>query len=474
MKTSRLSKRKEIYIVASIFVLVFVVMIVFFAKFINEDARDFVYNQYNSRFSVFSDDYVRGTIYSSDKKPLATTKLDEDKKEYRDYPYERLFSHAIGYTGHGMTGLEAYYSFDLLKSHNDLQDQIDSSLSGKKILGDNIYTTLNVETQKAAYEGLGLYDGAVIAIEPDTGKVIAMVSKPDFDPNSIDVYWDNITGKDSSKSALLNRATMGNYPPGSTFKIVSTLAYLRDNNGDDSFSYNCNGEFPVDDYTIHCSSKEKHGKEDLKEAFSNSCNSAFAKIGVDLDRDVFMKTAQSLMFNENLPTQIGQTSIPEFNIDSKTSDKLLAQTAIGQGQTVVSPLYMCMLVSAIANDGVLMEPYMVDKIVSADGQYIDENLPSQYRRIMTVKEANTLSDYMESVVQEGTARKVDFKGLKVYGKTGTAEYSDDKEMAHSWFVGYATDDNGKELAVAVIMEGAGYGSKFAAPLAAKVFDAYFN
>ena len=465
--------RKEIYVIAILFAIIFVAMIAYMARFVQIGSRDFIYNSYNSRFSVFADDVTRGTIYTSDGRVIAKTTLDDENNEVRTYPDERLFCHAVGYVAKGMSGLEADYSFDLLKSHITLSDQINNTITGIKSPGDNLYTSFDYETQKAAFEGLGMFDGAVIAIAPDTGKIIAMVSKPDYDPNTIAEYWDDITDETKNNSALLNRATSGSYPPGSTFKIVTTIAYLRDNNGDDAFSYNCKGKIEIDDYTIHCSSNKAHGEEDLLRAFSNSCNSAYASIGVNLDKDVFTDTAKNLLFNEELPTSLTNVKKSKFSIKNET-DSVIAQTAIGQGQTTVSPLHLCMLVSAIANEGELMEPYMVDKIVSADGEIVSQTKPKAYGTIMSDTEVSLLNEYMEAVVMDGTADSVDFGDLTVYGKTGTAEYTSNKSITHSWFVGYAVDAKGDKLAVAVIMEGAGYGSKYAAPLAANVFNAYFN
>lgn len=472
-KHSKKSIRKEIYVIALFFAAIFVAMIVYLARYVQSGSRDFIYNSYNSRFSVFADDVTRGSIYTSDGHVIAKTAYNSEKKEIRTYPDERLFCHSVGYVDKGMSGLEAEYSFDLLKSHIDLSEQINNTLVGKKSPGDSLYTTFDYDTQKAAYEGLGMFDGAVIAIEPDTGKVVAMVSKPDYDPNTIAEYWDDITDESKKNSVLLNRATSGAYPPGSTFKIVTTVAYLRDNNGDDSFDYNCKGKIDIDDYTIHCSSNKSHGKEDLLKAFSNSCNSAYAYIGVNLDKEVFTDTSEKLLFNQELPTSLGNVKKSSFSIDNK-SESVVAQTAIGQGETTVSPLHMCMLVSAIANQGELMEPYLVDKIVSEEGDIVSQVEPKSYGTILSDKEVSLLNQYMEAVVMDGTAEKVDFGDINVYGKTGTAEYSKNKSVTHSWFVGYGVDSSGDKLAIAVIMEGAGYGSKYAAPLAAKVFDAYFD
>ncbi len=466
--------RKEIYVTAFIFALIFIGMMVYLALYVKDGSKDFIYNSYNSRFSVFAEDVVRGSIYTSDKKVIAETSKDDEGKEVRVYPDDRLFSHTVGYVDKGMAGLEASYSFDLLKSHITLEDQINNSLTGVKSPGDNLYTTFDYEAQKAAYEGLGLFDGAVVAIEPDTGKVVAMVSKPDYNPNTIAKNWNEINDESKNSSVLLNRATNGSYPPGSTFKIITTLAYLREHNGDDDFSYKCKGSIKVGDYTIHCSGNKSHGSEDLLKAFSNSCNSAYAYMGINLDRDRFQTTAEDLLFNQKLPTQLSTTRKSSFNIDDTTTESIVGQTSIGQGNTTVSPLHMCMLVSAIANKGELMEPYIADKIVSADNNIVSQTTPVSYGNIMSASEVSLLNKYMEAVVMDGTADSVDFGDLNVYGKTGTAEYSENKKLTHSWFVGYAQQDDGKKLAIAVIMEGAGYGSKYAAPLAAKVFDAYFN
>ena len=415
------SIRKEIYVTAVLFAFIFIGMIVYMSLFVKDGAKDFIYNSYNSRFSVFADDVVRGSIYTADEHVIAETTKDSDGKETRNYPDDRLFSHTVGYVGKGMSGLEASYSFDLLKSHITMEDQINNSLTGLKSPGDNLYTTLDYDAQKAAYEGMGLFEGAVVAIEPDTGKIIAMVSKPDYNPNTIAQYWDEINDESNNSSVLLNRATNGSYPPGSTFKIVTTLAYLRENNGLSDFSYNCKGSEKIDDYTIHCSGNHSHGKEDLLKAFSNSCNSAYAYIGVNLDRDLFVDTANDLLFNTKLPTMLDTTRKSSFKIDETTANSVVGQTAIGQGQTAVSPLHMCMLVSAIANDGLLMEPYVADKIVSADNEIVSQTSPVEYGSIMSEYEVSLLNEYMEAVVMDGTADKVDFGDLKVYGKTGTAE-----------------------------------------------------
>lgn len=464
---------REIYLVGGFFVLVLVILSGYFINFINNDSENYIYSSYNARYETYAKNIVRGDIVTADGKVIASTSM-EDTTEKRVYPYKEAFSHAVGYVDEGKSGLEAQYSFDLLKTHSSVNKQINSN-SDKKIKGDALVTTLDFDTQMAAYEGMGDYNGAVIAIEPSTGKIIAMVSKPDFDPNIIDTYWDLITDETNDSSILLNRAIQGQYPPGSTFKIISTIAYLRENGGNaEGFSYNCKGNISFEDISIHCSSNKKHGTVDLKDAFSESCNCAFASLGQEVSTERFNSVTNDLLFNATLPTALNGTKESKFKLDNSSSASLIGQTSMGQGNTVVTPIHMCMIASAIANGGDLYEPYMVDHIQSTDNFVVNAYSPHKYGQIITSDECKILKEYMRSVVLDGTADDVDFGNLQVYGKTGTAEYSTNKKEAHSWFVGYAENSEGKKLAIAVIMEGAGYGSKYAAPLAAKVFNSYLE
>ena len=164
---------------------------------------------------------------------------------------------------------------------------------------------------------------------------------------------------------FLNRGLQGRYPPGSTFKIVTSLAYLRQNGTLDGFSFDCDGELTAGNYTIHCSGGEVHGPEDFAGAFAHSCNSAFAQIGLGLDKDAFRSLADSLYLNSRLDLEL-PTSKSSFDLDSTTADALVMQTSIGQGDTLVTPMEMALIASAVANDGEMIKPRYVDNIVSAD------------------------------------------------------------------------------------------------------------
>ncbi|NCC43859.1 MAG: penicillin-binding protein 2, partial [Clostridia bacterium] len=337
---------------------------------------------------------------------------------------------------------------------------------------DNIVTTLDVELQQAAYDALGSYDGAVVVMEPDTGKVLAMVSKPDFNPNTISADWEEINSEEGN-SSLVNRATQGQYPPGSTFKIITSLAYWREHGSFDGCSFDCVGEVENGGYTIHCYHNSAHGQEDFPTAFAKSCNSAFAQIGVDLNRADYRTTVESLLFNQKLPLDITYTS-SKFTLEADSADALTMQTAIGQGNTLVSPMHMAMITSAVANGGTMMTPYLVERVETANGSAVKTNMPKSYKKVMSTEEASQLSTLMQGVVEGGTAASLSGRGYTAAGKTGTAEHGDvSVTTPHSWFVGFSNVED-PDIVVCVVAEEAGAGSEVAVPIAQKIFDAYYN
>ena len=210
----------------------------------------------------------------------------------------------------------------------------------------------------------------------------------------------------------------------------------------------------------------------MKMAFGNSCNVAFSQIGLKLDPVSWKKNCEKMLFNQTLPTKLQNVKNSTFSLDKNAVPALRMQTGIGQGNTLVTPLHMAMITSAIANDGVLMEPYVLDYTKSDNGTVVKRYSKTKYGSLLSVSSAKTLQEYMRYVVTDGTAKALNSDLYTAYGKTGTAEYNEDKN-AHSWFVGYAEKD-GKKVCVAIIMEGAGQGSRHAVPLAKKIFETYFS
>lgn len=472
-KSEREIKNGHIARVTYVFVALFIGMIGYIGYFTYFTAPDFINSSYNSRQELYAKRVVRGTILSEDGEILAETLVGADGSEKRSYPYKNLFAHAVGYSQKGKTGVELLSNFTLLTSDTFLLDQLRNTLSGEKNIGDNVVTTLNIPMQAAAYKALGSYKGAILALDAKTGEVLCMVSKPDFDPNQIVEIWEEINS-DSENSPLLNRTTLGLYPPGSVFKIVTTLEYMKENNEEElqDFLFDCGGSFSYDGNTINCYHGTAHGEVDLYGAFSMSCNSAFANIGVTLDKGEFQKTCEELLFNQALPVRFPyKESIVPINEDSSTGE--LMQTAIGQGKTGMTPLHMAMITQAIANNGVLMKPYIVDHVQNEAGDVIKSYPPKNLGRIIEEPYAKRLRELMRKVVEEGTATRLKSESYSAAGKTGSAEFSTNKAMSHAWFTGFAPAED-PEIVVTVIAEKAGSGGQIAAPMAGAVFDAYFS
>lgn len=434
--------------------------------------QELINNSYNGRQELLVQQNTRGTIYAAGGQILAETQTDEDEKERRVYPYENLFAHAVGYASNGKFGIEALANYYLINSNAKLADKVASDVAGVKYPGDSVVTTLDVGLQEVAFQSLGIYKGAVIVSEPATGKILAMVSKPDYDPNKIDEIWQELI-EDKDSTVLLNRATQGLYPPGSTFKIVTALEYIRENPDTyDQYTYQCNGRFTSGQDTINCYHGSVHGAEDFTKSFAKSCNASFANIGMQLDRSHFNDTLNGLLFNQELPVSFAYNK-SKLTISDTTSDADIMQAAIGQGKTQITPLHLNMITSAIANQGMLMKPYMVDYVKNKEGSIIKQFNPDAYKRLLSQEEAAALTDLMKEVVESGTGTKLSGLTYTAAGKTGSAEYSSVKTESHAWFTGFAPAES-PEVCVTIIIEGAGSGGDYAVPIAKRIFDEYFG
>lgn len=431
-------------------------------------SRDIIRSPYNARQDSYADRVVRGKILDKEGNVLAQTNVSEDGTETREYPYGNMFAHVVGYSVQGKSGLESGENFELLTSNAFFLEKIKNEFQDKKNMGDSVVTTLNLELQEAAYDALGNYKGAVVVMEPSTGKILAMVSKPDFDPNTVAENWDFLnTDQDS---VLLNRATQGQYAPGSTFKVVTALEYMRENPDYENYGYNCTGAIEKDGVTIRCYNGHVHGQVGFQDSLAYSCNTSFSNIGLSLDIKNFRETSKELLFNSKLPSVLPYSK-SSFSLEpgAGSADKMM--TAMGQGKTQVSPYHMALITSAIANGGTLMKPYLVDSVTNYTGAVIDKNKPEKYKSLMTSEDAAKLKQYMSAVVDYGTASVLSGQSYTAAGKTGTAEYSSDKEKDHSWFIGMTNVDN-PELVISVIIESSD-GTAKAVDVAKQVFDAYY-
>lgn len=467
-------KNREFAVITYLFVGMFIMMMGYFVWFQVFRSEDFINSPYNARQNTFSEHVVRGEILSADGKVLAQTAVGEDGKETRQYPYGSMFAHAVGYDSNGKSGIESFGNFSLLRSHAFALEQVFNGIQNQKNPGDNIVTTLDFGLQETAYQALGSNRGAVVVLEPATGKILAMVSRPDFDPNTIEAEWESIiSDTDDDNSVLVNRVTQGLYPPGSTFKILTTLEYLREHENYQDYTYECTGSISMENTEIHCYNHAVHGTENLETSFAKSCNTSYANIGLGLNKKSFQQLCESVLFQKNLPISYPFNKSSFVLKEDSNSDEV-TQTAIGQGKTLVTPIHMAMITSAIANKGVLMRPYVIDHTENYKGITVKEYKPSRYDALVSEEEAAKLQEFMSLVVQEGTGSKLSGQSYQAAGKTGSAEFSSNKSESHAWFTGYASTEEKGTIAVTVIVEKGGAGSSTAVPIAKQVFDRYFG
>ena len=422
-----------------LFVTLFLVLMGYIVYFNVVKSEKIINSPYNTRQDTFSDRVVRGSILDRNGEVLAKTEVAEDGSEMRTYPYGEVFAHVVGYDVNGKSGLESAENFDLLTSNAFFVERIIKEFQAKKNTGDSVVTTLDAKLQTTAYNALGDEKGAVVVMEADTGKILAMVSKPSFDPNSVEDNWEYLNA-DNEQSPLLNRAMQGAYAPGSIFKIVTALEYIREQPAYGAYTYDCYGEITYDGTTIPCFNHIAHGFQDLNTSFANSCNSSFANIGLSLDRKSYAKTCKQLLFNSKLPSVLDYRK-SDFSLEETSTSAEVMMTAMGQ-------------------------------VTNYTGTPVKKNKPSGYKELMTAEEASILTQYMTSVVTQGTGMELSGESYSVAGKTGTAEYGSDGQ-SHSWFVGF-TNVEDPELVVSVIVEGNEMqtGGR-AIPVAKAIMNAYY-
>ena len=472
-KTKKKIRSYPIIVLSAFYAGVFLVMLIYISHYSYANRQTLMDNSYNTRQQILLKQNSRGKILSRDGDLLAYSEVDEDGTETRIYPYGKEFAHVVGYSTNGKAGIESLANYYLINTSIDLSDKVALDTKGDKYPGDNCTTTLDVKLQEVAYNALSARKGAIVVTDPKTGEVLAMVSKPDFEPSTIKQEWDSLIADTSTDAKLLNRATQGLYPPGSTFKIVTSLAYLKEHPNDyNNYRFTCSGHFNYEGESISCFHGETHGSVDFIKSFAESCNSSYANIGLSVSRKIFADTLDQLLFGKELPIDL-LYSKSSASISADTAYGDVMQLSIGQGTTSVTPMHMNMITSAIANDGMLMRPYFISGIKSEDGKSIKNYSPETYKRLMTRDQAEILKSMMEEVVNSGTASKLKDLSYTAAGKTGSAEFTDSTSDSHAWFTGFAPADD-PEICVTIIVENAGSGGSFAVPIAKRIFDAYFG
>jgi peptidoglycan glycosyltransferase len=440
-------------------------------------------NSSNTRVLAAEYDRERGAIIV-DGEPVALSVPTDGRLRYlRNYPEGALYAAVTGY--HSII----YNNAGIERAENDILSGQDPRLAfrrladmftGRDPAGGDVVLTLDPAVQAAAMAGLEGVTGAVVALDPSTGAVLGMASSPSYDPTQLSSHDPEAIREFAAQldaadpDPRINQATREIYPPGSVFKVIVSAAALEE-------GYTPETVIPAPDLLTlpnstrtlenfggsSCSSSEK---QSLIDALTISCNTAFAQLGIELGEDKIRETAEAFGIDDekrNIPLPVVASTVGEIE-----DDAALGQTSIGQRDVRVTTLQAAMIAAAVANDGSLMTPYLVDQLRAPDLSVIDETTPEELSRAVSEEVAGQLTEMMLSVVENGSGRSAQIDGVKVAGKTGTAETPDAPD--HNWFIGFAPADD-PTIAVAVFVKnGGGTGGDVSAPIAHDVLQAYLD
>jgi peptidoglycan glycosyltransferase len=434
----------------------------------------------NTRVLAEEYDRERGSIVVGGKEIALSTPTEGRLKYLRTYPQGPLYAGVTGYYSlvYSNTGLE--------RAENDLLSGSDPRLvlrrladlfTGRDPAGGDVVLTLDPAVQEAAMSGLEGVTGAVVALDPSTGAVLGLASTPSYDPtqlsshdpDAIRHYREQLTD-----DQLTNQAIEQRYSPGSIFKVIVSAAALA------SGDYTADTKVPAPDKLTLPGTRtqmENFGGEScnggadqkLIDALTISCNTAFAQLGIDLGEDRIREMAAGFGITDegfDMPLKVAPSTLGEIDGDAQ-----LGVSSIGQQDVQLTPMQAAMIAAAVANDGSLMKPYLVDHVTAPDLSVIDRTDPEQMSEPISADVANQLTEMMTSVVDRGTGQRAQIAGVDVAGKTGTAENADEADD-HSWFIGFAPADDPKIAVAVFVRNGGSTGGDISAPIARSVMEAY--
>ncbi len=425
----------------------------------------------NTRYRSAKSSVIPGDIL--DRNGVVVASSDETgKRTYQSHTLSRSsMVHLIGDTeGNVANGIESFQANYLLGFETSLTERVNALLDGRQRKGDTVVVTADSRLQTEIVE-IFLNSsntrgkcGAAVVMNYQTGEVLALVSLPVYDPQNI---TDAI--RQSSQHPYWNRALQSLMPPGSTFKIITAVAALEHLQNAQNAVYTCTGATQVaPDQIVTDYGNDQHGEISLAKAFRVSCNNAFAQTALIIGDNALRKTAENFGFNDNFLFRDLVVENSRYPTANRTSFEI-AWSGVGQSQVAVTPLHMCMLSAAIANDGVMMEPRLLSRVQSPSGVIRTRTASRVYRTACSAETAQIIDGYMKDVVKNGTGTRAKVDGLTIAGKTGSAEGSSNGvDVTHAWFTGYIDDDR-YPYAVSVLVEEGGTGGSVAAPVAQKIF-----
>lgn len=388
-------------------------------------------------------------------------------RQVRRYAGGPLYAHILGYRSarYGLGGLESRYDPELLGLPPRDPWQVVRDALGQVGQGNDLVLTIDAAVQQAASSALRGRRGAVVALDPRSGAVLALVSSPTFDPAAVDTDWQAISRDPAAP--LLDRATQGQYPPGSSFKMITLAAGLGGGRVTRQSTFECPGSITVDRAVITDFNHERHGRVTLPQAFALSCNVSFVQVGLLTGANGVIRTARAFGLGRaprfDLPTAAGHLPAP-----GALGLRGLAEIAFGQGTLLVTPLQMGLVAATIANHGIMMQPFLVSQVREPGGRILQAYAQRGSREVISSGIASEIASEMTGVVQAGTGTGAQIPGIQVAGKTGTAENPHGR--THAWMVAFAPAGH-PVVAVAVVLENAGVGGEVAAPVARHVLQA---
>ena len=443
-------------------------------------------NSANKRPLFEAQTIPRGLILARDGSTLAANRKvgsGETLRYVREYPTGSLFAHTVGYSyvREGRTGSERKYNEELTGEVSEFKSIVDQ-LSSKKREGDDLRTTLDPQAQKTAIDALAGRKGAVVALEPKTGRVRVMASVPSFNPNEIPKPGVlTRLNQDDKNSPLLNRATQSQYQPGSTFKVVTASAAI--DSGKFTPDSILDGKSPrvISGTPFSNFGGQSFGSITLTDALTNSVNTVWAQVGEQIGRGTLEEYMDRFGFNRKPPFDYPKDQMVASGVYAggrivgaeQAFD--VGRVATGQGgaegEILVTPLQMATVAATVGNGGIRMKPRIVEKVVGKDGRVQEDVDPQKAERVMKEETARTVAEMMANVVREGSGTAAALQGVQVAGKTGTAEVrTTECDGNRAWFIGFAPVQD-PQMAVAVVVECTpGIGGEVAAPIARTVLQ----
>ncbi|HZK10112.1 MAG TPA: penicillin-binding protein 2 [Clostridia bacterium] len=451
---------KRIRLLLIIVMIVFIAVSLYLVYFQLFQAKDLNNHSANSRNYLDETSITRGKIYDERGELLAYSLEEETKRRISEYPYS--FAHIIGYssTDHGKSGLESSYNAQLIGLNEDDPLGLVKDFLGKKGRGNDLYLTINSELQSYIYSMLEGHRGAIVVMDPASGALHSLVSSPSFNTNEIDSTWQNLLEREDG--VFLGRGTQGLYTPGSIIKVFTATALLE---SDISLDYYDEGVEIIGSSEIYNFRGAVEGQISLEEALIYSTNTYFANKALRLGPEKLKEVADRFYFNKAISFELAN-EVSYIDYEEGMEDIDLAATSYGQGKALVTPLHMAMMISAVSQEGKMMEPYLVKEVRSPSGTSLTQTRQNQISQVTEPALARQLEEMLIKVVEVNGYNYLE--GARIGGKTGTAENPSGND--HAWYVSFAKGTN-KDLALAIVLEEEGAtGGVAAAPIAQRIYE----